>query len=833
MTPLARLTVLLVVSASSVGCEGVLHRRGNAFPCDFTQPVAVRDAVCAPGDVCGVDDRCRRYVYEGPSFEGASTLPRFDADAGAGRVLHPGPLGRGVRLLANDVDGLTLGLVLRDGALATVGLAGGVGVSEPLPAEIAGRSIKQVAILARQASWNRALVLLEDGLLVQLVERLPGAGGQLVPRIVLDGGVASLRLQPAIGGGLLATLGDEPVLVRPMPGSVAGQLTPARVGPAAPDFTPLLLPDGGQVLDLLRISRPDLRATLALGDNGFWLSHRDGGLTRIAEPLGAGQEASLSSDLSTGVFAVLDRRNLGAHSLSVLAVLRLVRGGADWSLEPVWSECAPCGLGRALHARPSLWSGRVVVELLCTPPQEPVQPVAVRVTGSSATSWEQACAFEVVDSPVGATDFGDPDASRLILGDVLSSGVVAASVGGRLWAGESYSSLRPLFLERVPRDVAWYPPQTADGGGAALSGLAALTDAYLAVDLGTESDNGFRSLHLERVVAGVRTTQVPLALVRGGGGWLVLPSGQLARFSRDRAAAGAPIESSALGPVLVDGQGAPVRTLLYGEAITAPDGGVLSAVLAADDGLYFAPLDAPGVAPQQLGPQLTPEPGMLIRSVALERSTARTNGIDRARGYLVTSRQLFVFQLAGSPPVWSATPIPLAGGEPLEVWMDTPLGSLGRIGYRDGRVFTLPGGFLLVDALEAVDGGAAPHALDYENLGGWPVVYASTGLFVAQWPLGDAGTPESRFPDGGVNRPMTWSPVTLPDGGTPWMRDARSPRGSVRQARPGRLYVKVEPPLFDAATQGSERSFELFLFLDDQVLQLGRHVRRGPPQQSE
>ena len=47
-------------------------------------------------------------------------------------------------------------------------------------------------------------------------------------------------------------------------------------------------------------------------------------------------------------------------------------------------------------------------------------------------------------------------------------------------------------------------------------------------------------------------------------------------------------------------------------------------------------------------------------------------------------------------------------------------GGLGRVGYRDGEVFTLPGGFLLVNELPR-DAGLPPQVLDYENLGGWPV----------------------------------------------------------------------------------------------------------------
>ena len=162
-------------------------------------------------------------------------------------------------------------------------------------------------------------------------------------------------------------------------------------------------------------------------------------------------------------------------------------------------------------------------------------------------------------------------------------------------------------------------------------------------------------------------------------------------------------------------------------------------MLAADDSIYFTP--APAVEKttgaqavlDPIFPQLTPAPSSPIRSLALERSAVGTNGVDRVRGYLVAGRQLFVFTLDGTPSRWTATAVVLQGGEPLEVWMDHPLGGLGRVGYRDGQVFTLPGGFLLVNELPRPDSGVPEQVLDYENLGGWPVAFTSNGLFEAHY----------------------------------------------------------------------------------------------------
>lgn len=161
----------------------------------------------------------------------------------------------------------------------------------------------------------------------------------------------------------------------------------------------------------------------------------------------------------------------------------------------------------------------------------------------------------------------------------------------------------------------------------------------------------------------------------------------------------------------------------------------------------------------------------------------------------------------------------------MEVWFDAPLSALGRVGYRDGQVFSLPGGFLLAEPLPnegRVDGGPPPQVLDFENLGGWPVAYATNGLFVAGWDRNADGRLQNRFPDGGINRPMTWRRVTLPDGGEPWS----SP--SLR-TRPGKLFTAIDPvlPGADAGLpDGGLQPHRLLLFLDDQVLQVAEHLRK-------
>ena len=401
-----------------------------------------------------------------------------------------------------------------------------------------------------------------------------------------------------------------------------------------------------------------------------------------------------------------------------------------------------------------------------------------------------------------------------------TAGLVAAGTGGQLWAGDTLGELMPTYLDRVPLDVdvlTSTDPAAPDGR------MLALTSTYLArlPAAAFVGRNGFTRLGLKQGLSFLGGIDMPTALVRGGQGWVVLPTGDLALMQDSP---GADLAHNAdptvrFGPRLVDGNGEALTTALGGVALTAMDGGVLSAVVASGDSLSFVSLTAPTTdAPGLLGevsPQVTPEPGNRIRSFAVEMTPIATNGVDRVRGALVTSRNVYRFELSGSPPRWSATPIALSGGEPLETWMDNPRGGLGRVGYRDGRVFTLPGGFQLVEALGGVDGGSPPQVLDYENLGGWPVAYTSMGLFVARWDTTATGALESHFADGGVNRPMTWRKVALPNGKEPWMRGG--------EARAAKLFVKTDPQVQEGSLYS--QTFTLMVFLDDQVLQVGQHVR--------
>ena len=83
---------LAAVALLAIACGGLFYNQGNGFPCDFNAAEEVRDKACAPTEVCSVLNRCERFVYEGPQFEGTPQLPDFDA----GRKIHPLVLDRPV-----------------------------------------------------------------------------------------------------------------------------------------------------------------------------------------------------------------------------------------------------------------------------------------------------------------------------------------------------------------------------------------------------------------------------------------------------------------------------------------------------------------------------------------------------------------------------------------------------------------------------------------------------------------------------------------------------------------------------------------------------------------
>ena len=94
--------LVLLAALTALSCNNLYVDNGNAYPCDFSQPPATRDMPCITGDVCGINNVCVKYLYEGPRFEGRAVQPDYAfLDAG---VVHPLTLTGPVTTVARSVS---------------------------------------------------------------------------------------------------------------------------------------------------------------------------------------------------------------------------------------------------------------------------------------------------------------------------------------------------------------------------------------------------------------------------------------------------------------------------------------------------------------------------------------------------------------------------------------------------------------------------------------------------------------------------------------------------------------------------------------------------------
>ena len=769
-----------------VACTGLYLEHGNAYPCDFSEGPGVRDEVCQPGDVCGSNDVCRKYIYEGPRFEAGVGLsvPEYGPGTDQGKVLHPLVLNTPVQLVTREIVSPWSTFVLIDAGffeLDRLGQLSAVALP-PLPPMPFPQSIDP---FTDARGKRKVLVTFQNQLLIADLEAN-------TVRQVMGSFTSAIVPEPRFDGGSpLAT----PVVWTETTTSLLREQTPG--GAWAAEFIPGV--DGGynEVIGL-----PTVRA--------FWLALRRGDTVEL-RTVDGGQPSDVVLDPVplASMAAGAMRTDVGGRVVTVerggvLSTFQVLSTAAGLTLTRAWPDCRPCeAMEKISLLSPTTATGTVRVELACMGPASPLKTVVV--TGSVARSQLDRCTTQPIEV------LPQVRRNRSALWD-SQAGLVLGGKHGEVWTGDSISTLRPAYLERVPLDVA-----PASVGNATLT--AALTDDYVAIQqapgVGPALNNGFRRVDPSelRLDSSARLG----GFVHGIPNWGVTSEGLLLNLE-----IGPRLDPARFGPTLVRASGAPIGETLGGEGVTLADGGTLF-FLAADDSLYQVSnpeLTGRPAEDDVLSPDLTPEPSVPIRSLALERTPLSTEG-GRGRGYLVTSRNVYSWELAGTPARFSSTPMVLSSGEPVEVWFDSSRSALGRVGFSDGQIYTLPGGFELARPLPASDAGVPAHVIDYENLGGWPVAYGTTGIFVAGWDVVD-GKLQNRFPDGGINRPMDWRELTLPDGSRPWMKLNR------RDARPGRLFVSVEPR--QAADAGGPyagtQRYRLLLFLDDQVLEIAQHLRK-------
>lgn len=827
-----RLLLWLCAAAAVVAaCKGLNVDKGNDFPCDFTQAPEVRDAACAPGEVCGVNGHCQRFVYEGPQFEGAPQFPLPDA----GGKVHPLLLDQPVVAVAMNPSDRSKTALVTAGSDGTQRLwfvdatnSSFVTGGDPL---VGLGQVQQVSLAADAG----VMLLFEDGGTNYaaywngpLVSPPPPNLRQLRAGNGVNGLLRRNMNGFSTGGEALSDGGFAQFIIKNLDGG--------------PDYGP----DGGPfvpaVLDFHWLGAVPLVYTV----DGFWtrLAHdttneADSGWVNLLAANEAPEEGGVPNffrrDDNGNTWAIAynffdSNGKPTGNRLSTWLVGNQVNGNGQPGFDRAWADCTPCL--QLTNASGVDVPGSVVavsakhldvptVEVVCS---NNGRLTTVEVLGSSSADVTQSCVTRPLTVPF---DFGKlamrdtPSQLEVPVQDTTGGFTVAfGGTHGEVWNGLTFANALPLFLERVP--IATGEMVLSDGGVA----TAAVTDQYVALQ---SSNNGFKTF---RVLENGTDLIQPRTGITGAAGWFVDVSGRTLSLTLR------PPQSPLLeyGPPLLDAHGDPAREPFFGEAVNTVDGKLAAFVMAADDSVYLVgsptaqldPLQTQGVLPQ-----LSPEPGVPIRSFTLERTPLGTpvnddGGIAGVRGYLVTSRNVFVYQLAGTPAHWSATQLPLSSGEPVEVWMDNPRGGLGRVGYRDGTVLTLPGGFLLAQSSQPM------QVLDYDNYGGWPVAYAADGLYFAEWDYD--GTLLNKTDAGVPSLPMSWRRQTLPDGSEPWLADT----DAGRVARPARLQVTqrltysvggVEVPESVVCDAGagleSSQVFHLLLYLDDAVYEVGEMKRHN------
>jgi hypothetical protein len=789
--------------AVAAACSGGLKvDEGNAFPCDYAQAEDVRDTACAPGWRCGIDSRCHEDAPEAladapepryatvPSRLYPKQLagkPRFiAADPEAARVLV-GPGGASV-LVTNGLSARTVSAPPAEGASFVGGRLAFAGVSESLEgprrealllgtleADSGGLSMSRVQPLVDGTRALRSLTL-PDGKALLLVLHSAGRAGEVDPTtgqytpfpagfaVQADGGVCGP------GGVLPACLGDLSVLpvldARPVQ---EVSLVGPRRDEAANRPVPVVA-----TREFFLWREPSSQPG---GGPGTWrVLNPEDPVVRDGASVSPEREWLLRHGEGAGVWAL--RRTVRPSGADVLSTWVLRRTQQGPRLERAWGDCTPCGSGNLVTFTPVSSEGAPGVEVLCE--SSLGARSLFRVSGSSVTSPTGACERQPLAAPVDLSELasGAADGGRKlnppVVDDSLGAGLALAGAHGQLWVGRSLSTLRPLFLDRAPREVAAF--EAADAGASFL----ALTPDFVALRFpeggppGAGEPEGLSVVDPRRVDGGTAELGQLATLVRGVQGWLVLESGQLVRVSPANGTLG-----NSYGPRLLAPSGEPATGPFLGQGMPAPAGSSagVSLVLTANDQLYVldsAKLEAEPDAQPGLLPRLTPDPGFPIRSLARDRTVRITSTTGpKVRGWLSTGRGLFEYQQSAEGQ-WSLLPLPLGNGEPVEVWgREGESTSYGRVGLRDGQVLRLPSGVPLTRPLSGGD-----FVVDYASLDGWPVA------------LGEAGLYRTRPPAPGEAGLLSWTPLPLPEG----LEDAEDLKGA-------RLEVVPEPRPAGGSTQ--------------------------------
>jgi hypothetical protein len=293
--------------------------------------------------------------------------------------------------------------------------------------------------------------------------------------------------------------------------------------------------------------------------------------------------------------------------------------------------------------------------------------------------------------------------------------VAVAGAHGQLWMGPTVAQAHPVTLERAPAGV------TLLGGQ-----LVAFTREVTAL---LDPTYGLRT-----VPSNPNLLERPVAAVAGRPGWLLLAGGLVVRAGADGGWDLLAIRDFALEEFVPP----------YSATVAGKRDGGTQLVIASGDALFGADLSAPDSGTAALELRLIPStrsPILAVAPLPPASLSLRDGGTPLLGGYAITPDRAYLFY-AETERRWRAEELPVPDGELAKLWTD---GARGRIGYRDGRVVSLPNALLLAPAMEEVSA-----VEDFGALCGQPFALTEEGL----WRVSPAE-------QGALGR---WSPVSLQSG---------------------------------------------------------------------
>ena len=787
-------------------CSGGLKlNEGNAFPCDFREPEGQRDLQCPPSWQCGIDGLCHNgepelpALEDPPEFQSARLFPRrLDGDT---RFIAGDPF-----FAAADPERTDLVQAFVTGDQSGKNSLAIGPFSHPIfsNTQVETLALVQGQLVVKEASGALRLYsisrdlrsTLDAGTVMELPSSppvralrvpMPSFNGPLDSALAVvraDGGAGEVDLRQAVykpfpPGFTLQTDGGVQPCAPCAPSDISGDYKDVQL---IGQLSMVLLPPGQNPGQLGSESVP----VVVTPTRFLWRSQTPS----TSPPLGQWQLLNPGEVLSDtgeegppqsnwrmrhsargGVWAVARTFTVprppgtggGMMQKEVLSTWTLLRSPARPSeprMERSWSDCSPCGTDRLVTFTP-VSDGALGVEVLCES-ETTGSRALFRVTGASVVSPLDTCLRQSLTAPFDLSELATesvtvPDGGVRVrtrpsaVDDSRGGKLVLGGAHGQIWFGDLLSQLQPAFLDRPPVALATYQDVP----------LAFTRDFFAAgpfdrPDGGLPRGEGLFVQPPKR--PGEQDAPALGNVVQGVSGWFLLETGEILKATFDTTA-GVNLNNT-YGPRLLGPSGETATGPYLGQGVPIQEG--VSLVIAANDQLYYNELKTSELNPSPssqtatLNPQLTPEPGFPVRSLARDGNVSldAEAGV-RVRGWVATSRSAFKFEQDAQTKAWSLMKLPLGDGEPVRVWTREAekVGSgekvsFGRLGLRDGQVLRLPEGLPITQPLPVEN----PRVVDYASLKGWPVALEERGIYRT------IPSPDS---ESGLLR---WQPLALPAG---------------------------------------------------------------------